>query len=935
GGGGGGGDDESVRCVVVVHVVETVVRVVVKDINDNTPFFNPSSVTAFARENGPRGEVVTRVTASDLDEAGTRHSKVRYSLQKNAVHEVTGQPLFQVESETGEVRTAVCCLDREAAPRYTLQVTATDGGGLQGTGTVLVEVGDENDNPPRLARPLWRGAVVVTTGAVTTEEEKNDPYMTTTTTTTTTKTPSSSSSSSSSPSSSSSSYSMLLNLTVSDLDLHNTFLYRVVEGSGPGWNDVGVRTEGATGVLYPLAPLTPHQVLRFQVQVTDKGETGWSDPAHVDTCWVELQVVGSSQPPPTTPSPTLPSTLTSPHYDHTYIDSHTHTSSSPHLHVHTPPPPTHDPTWPHPHAHASSRPNSHAHASSLPHPHADSSSRPHPHALQEDNKSTHPPITVLSSPPHQETEAPPNFPPSYYSLSHRPNHSCHPPPDTTTNTMCHQHRTCLNGGRCACKGEREGMWGPRCEGVSRPLPDMMVEGISLTPLPPCLPTTISFHLLLTSSPDTLLLLHSGPPLPASPNPPPPSSISSPSSSSVPIPPSPLSVVPSPKHHSATSSLPTSPHSIPPSPRSHTLPHPSSLSFPPPSPQPIPLPPNYSHAPSPPSRLSAPLPNPLSVVSSPGTFSSSVIPAIPSLRSVPPSPYSVPSSPYTPSQRPIKIPLIPQTAHLRMPITPLPVLPIPFSLHPTQDSPLKTLPASPFPSHHHAINISPLGSLPDFPSPPTPHTPQKSPQPVPPRRHEALPASPSSSNAPPVFVSVPSPFSASPMTTPTLSAPPSSLYVPLNSLFLSPSPSLVPPSPNFAPSSPLYRPPSPSPALFSPVRTKASSFSSPISVHVNSYLSQTSPRLSPHPSPPISSYLPHLTLISPILVPMYSPTLILFTPHSLTPAHSSLTPALKTLLTLNPLTSTLTSLTPALKTLLTLISVLNPLTPALKSLLTLV
>ncbi|KAK4291722.1 hypothetical protein Pmani_035471, partial [Petrolisthes manimaculis] len=879
--GGSDGGDESVRCVVVVHVVETVVRVVVKDINDNTPFFNPSSVTAFARENGPRGEVVTRVTASDLDEAGTRHSKVRYSLQKNAVHEVTGQPLFQVESETGEVRTAVCCLDREAAPRYTLQVTATDGGGLQGTGTVLVEVGDENDNPPRLVRPLWRGAVVVAT--TTTEEEKDDPYMTTTT-----KTHSSSSSSS----------SILLNLTVNDLDLHNTFLYRVVEGSGPGWNDVGVRTEGATGVLYSLAPLTPHQVLRFQVQVTDKGETGWTDPAHVDTSWVELQVVVASQPPPTTPSPTIyPHTLTSPHYDHTYkfIDSHTHTSSSsssssssPHLHVHTPPP-THDPTWPHPHAHASSRPNSHAHASSLPHPHADSSSRPHPHALQEDNKSTHPPITVLSSPPH-ETEAPPNFPPSYYSLSHRPNHSCPPPSDTTT--TCPQHRTCLNGGRCACQGEREGMWGPRCEGVSRPLADMTVEGISLSPLPPCLPTTISFHLLLTSSQDTLLLLHSGPPLPASPNPtpdPPPPSISSPSSPSVPIPPSPLSVVSFPKYHSAPSPLPTNPHSIPSSPRSHSLPHPSSLSFPPPSPQPIPLPPNYSHAPSPPSRLSAPLPNPLSVVSSSGSFSS-VIPATLSLRYVSPSPN-------IPSQSPIKIPLIPQTAHLRMPITPLPVLPTPLSLHPTQDSPLQTLPASPFPSHHHANNNIPLGSLPDFPSPPSPHTSQKGPQPVPPRPHEVLPASPSSSNTPPVFVSTPSPFSASPTTTPTLSAP-------LNSLYLSPSPSLVPPSPNLVPSSPLYRPPRSSPALFSPVRTKASSSFSPISVNVNNYLSQTSLHLSPHPSPPMSSYL-QIPTSNPSLPTLISPALIHFT---------------------------LLSLTPALKTLLIFISALNLLTPALKSLL---
>ena len=48
------------------------------------------------------------------------------------IEEETGSPIFEIESDTGVIKTAVCCLDRERTPDYSIQVVAMDGGGLKG-----------------------------------------------------------------------------------------------------------------------------------------------------------------------------------------------------------------------------------------------------------------------------------------------------------------------------------------------------------------------------------------------------------------------------------------------------------------------------------------------------------------------------------------------------------------------------------------------------------------------------------------------------------------------------------------------------------------------------------------------------------------------------------------------------------------------------------
>ncbi|XP_064095252.1 LOW QUALITY PROTEIN: putative neural-cadherin 2 [Macrobrachium nipponense] len=258
-GGGGGGR---------VHVVETVVTVVVKDVNDNPPVFPNSTIFGEVQENGPIDLSVAMVSAWDADDVseGT-NAFLTYSIEKNVIDERSGQAIFAVNPETGYVRTAICCLDRETTPEYQIQVVAVDGGGLKGTGTVIVRLADVNDNSPRITREIWQVDVNETWGP-------GPPSNTT-----------------------------LLQITTQDHDTSNYFYYRVVEGSGWGWQHFDMRTQGTAGELYAIKTLDyedpeHRRGFRFMVQVTDRGRGGWADPRHTDTAWVAVSLVDLNDNPP-------------------------------------------------------------------------------------------------------------------------------------------------------------------------------------------------------------------------------------------------------------------------------------------------------------------------------------------------------------------------------------------------------------------------------------------------------------------------------------------------------------------------------------------------------------------------------------------------------------------------------------------------------------
>ncbi|XP_045130155.1 putative neural-cadherin 2 isoform X1 [Portunus trituberculatus] len=245
----------------------TDVRVNLKDANDNAPFFPSRTITATVSENIPVGSSVTHVTATDYDdpEEGD-NAKVSFSLEKNAVDESTGRSIFVIDSELGVITTALCCLDREKTQRYVLQVVATDGGGLKGTGTVVVDIKDVNDVPPRFSRSEWTLDVSESLGPD----------------------------------------HVLATLTVVDPDATNDFAFRVVPGSGRGWQMFRVE-EGAgtvpTGNLMSVEPLDyedpdHRQGFTFRVQVTDRGEEGWGRRQHVAETWVRLRLLDENDNDP-------------------------------------------------------------------------------------------------------------------------------------------------------------------------------------------------------------------------------------------------------------------------------------------------------------------------------------------------------------------------------------------------------------------------------------------------------------------------------------------------------------------------------------------------------------------------------------------------------------------------------------------------------------
>ncbi len=77
--------------------------------------------------------VVMTMTAVDYNDPNEgSNPKLTYSIEKNIIDEKTGMPIFEIESETGVIKTAVAGLDREKTPDYSIQVVAIDGRGLKG-----------------------------------------------------------------------------------------------------------------------------------------------------------------------------------------------------------------------------------------------------------------------------------------------------------------------------------------------------------------------------------------------------------------------------------------------------------------------------------------------------------------------------------------------------------------------------------------------------------------------------------------------------------------------------------------------------------------------------------------------------------------------------------------------------------------------------------
>ncbi|XP_017823827.3 LOW QUALITY PROTEIN: protocadherin beta-15-like [Callithrix jacchus] len=129
-------------------------KLLVSDINDNSPVFPEGEMILKIMENTPPGTVFPLINAQDLD-VGINNIQNYIIYPSSYVHVLT-----QNGSEGRKYPELVLhkALDREEQAELRLTLMAVDGGAPPRTGTalVLVEILDINDNAPEFVQPLYQ-----------------------------------------------------------------------------------------------------------------------------------------------------------------------------------------------------------------------------------------------------------------------------------------------------------------------------------------------------------------------------------------------------------------------------------------------------------------------------------------------------------------------------------------------------------------------------------------------------------------------------------------------------------------------------------------------------------------------------------------------------------------------------------------------------------
>ncbi|XP_047246491.1 cadherin EGF LAG seven-pass G-type receptor 1-like [Girardinichthys multiradiatus] len=143
-----GKDPHSLTATATVHIT-------VEDENDNYPQFSEKRYVVQVPENVAVNTKVIQVEATDKDEGN--NAKVHYSIISG---NIKGQ--FYIHSPTGMID-IINPLDYEMIREYNLRIKAQDGGRpplINGTGMVVVQVVDINDNAPMFVSTPFQATVL-------------------------------------------------------------------------------------------------------------------------------------------------------------------------------------------------------------------------------------------------------------------------------------------------------------------------------------------------------------------------------------------------------------------------------------------------------------------------------------------------------------------------------------------------------------------------------------------------------------------------------------------------------------------------------------------------------------------------------------------------------------------------------------------------------
>lgn len=112
-------------------------NITIINVNDNVPTFDSTGQVTSIPEDVAIGTRVVKLNATDSD-----GSKLTFSIVKGNIGNS-----FTIGSQTGVISVAKR-LDRENVANYTLEVKATDTGGMSVSNNATIRVLDVNDNKP-------------------------------------------------------------------------------------------------------------------------------------------------------------------------------------------------------------------------------------------------------------------------------------------------------------------------------------------------------------------------------------------------------------------------------------------------------------------------------------------------------------------------------------------------------------------------------------------------------------------------------------------------------------------------------------------------------------------------------------------------------------------------------------------------------------------
>lgn len=124
------------------HRGEALIRVTLRDVNDNSPYFPNPPYVGYVEENLDPGASVMVIQAFDLDSG--INGEIVYSLDDSSNNK------FKIDRNSGLVTTVETMEKETAVNSFTIVVKATDKGSpaLSGTVTATIRVSDGNDQAP-------------------------------------------------------------------------------------------------------------------------------------------------------------------------------------------------------------------------------------------------------------------------------------------------------------------------------------------------------------------------------------------------------------------------------------------------------------------------------------------------------------------------------------------------------------------------------------------------------------------------------------------------------------------------------------------------------------------------------------------------------------------------------------------------------------------